>query len=575
MACTQHSWLRRCVCCAALVLGHATAQAACLAGEYTDSIDGVDVAYRIPPAFNGTLIVYAEGYADSSSDGYYEQTPYFLGDATLAQALLDAGYLLAAADYSRPDPNVCEVDGDYCQGRWAVPLGVTTSAAVPARIEATQPDCVIERRLIAGADMGGLVALQLAESPMHSTAFDGALAMCTPGMGLSRWADGLIDYSIFREASRISGIGATPFNLGAQAANDVPWPFDWVADFASAKLQNEVQTSSHFPRLEFERLLARLSNPGNAYYLLPGLGIYTRTQLATELVADLQDQVGAPFGPLETLTGEAPAYSLDAADFAYLWSLLPPADPLEDPPIPEPVDQLVAALDAANDLPAQLSASPSAREALHALGEVTGDLRIPALMLHGKVDAATPDWSLTHYREAVSASMRSARFHGVFANTVATHCRYTPAQVLTALASLDAWAASGVAPTAADFPLPDFDAGYVPSEDPSPRVNVWLRDVSVTPGAGVQRIQATVVRSDNRSPLTLAYAISGGHTSMGQLIFPAGGDQRVTLVVDVADDLDQAVALELVQMSGPANVITPSSVLLPAPVDIFADGFDG
>jgi hypothetical protein len=535
MKATRHQRATRLpIACALLALGSPLAHAACTAGQYTDTVDGVALAYRIPAAFNGTLVVYAEGYADSTQTGPYQQTPYFLGDAALAQALIDAGYMLAGANYSLPDPTAC-TGGNYCQQRWAVPLGVTSSAAVPARIAAVQPDCAIERTLVAGADMGGLVALQIAESPTRAAAFDGALAMCTPGMGVSRWVDGLIDHTIFREAVDITDLPRV------EIPNSVPWPLDWMVDGIRPRVQNEVQTSSFYLRLEFQRLGAGLDNPGNSYYLAPGNGVYSTVQLATTLVADLGDQLGAPFGPLEILTGESPGYSLGAG---------------------------------ANNILEQLSASQPARDALHALGEVTGDLKIPALMLHAKSDAATPDWSLTHYRDAVAASARSARFHGVFANTSGRHCGFGTAQVLAALDALDDWAATGVAPTDARFPAPGFDVFHFPSPDPRRRVNVWLGGIEVTPGAGVQQVRASVVRSDTGPAQTLAYATSGGHTSAGTLDFPSGGDYRATLVFDVPDGRQQAVSLQLRQMTGPANVITPVSVLLPIPDGILQDGFE-
>lgn len=540
-----------------LACGSAFAQAACTPGEYTDTVDGVELVYQIPPSFNGTLLVYAQGYADDSHGGQYTQTPVFLGNAALRQALLDAGYLLAAAQYSLPDADACQGNGNYCQGRWAVPLGVTSSAAIPARIAALQPDCDIQRRLIAGADMGGLVALQIAESPTHAAAFDGALAMCTPGMGLSRWVDSLIDFSILKQAATL------PDYPGTVAANAVPWPFDFEADGVRSQMILQLQTPSAFRKLEFQRLTSRLPNTGNEYYLLPSPVIPDVVQLATELIADLQDQVGAPFGPLETLNGQSSGYSLDAAQIAYFISLGG-----EDA-----FETLIEYLDAANALPAQLSASQTARNALHALGEVTGDVRIPALMVQNKADAVTPDWGLTQYREVVAASGRSAHFHGTFASGT-RHCRFDAMQVLTALDALGDWTASGIAPTVATFPAPGFDAGYVPANAPRPRVNVWLADVSVTPGAGVQHVEATVVRSNTSSALSLAYAASGGYETTGTLAFPAGGEQRAIIALEVPDARDQAVTLELVQTAGPANVITPQRLVLPAPDAIFDDGFE-
>jgi hypothetical protein len=542
---------------ALLAWGNAMAQATCDAGEYADSVGGVNFVYQIPVAFNGTLVVYAQGYADDSHGGQYTQTPYFLGDGTLKQALLDAGYMLAAAQYSLPDASACQPNGDYCQGRWAVPLGVASSAAIPARIAALQTGCNIQRKLIAGADMGGLVALQIAESPTQAASFDGALAMCTPGMGVSRWVDGLIDFAIVKKAATV------PDYHGTTAVNDVPWPFDYVADGVRANLQNQVQSSSFFTRLEFQRLASGLPNKANNYYINSGPAIYAVTQLATELVADLQDQVGAPFGPLETLTGESPGYTLDAADLSYL--VLTLGMQFQD---------VIDYLDAANALPTQLNASQTARNALYTLGEVTGALRIPALMVQNESEGVTPDWSLTHYREDVAASGSNALFYGTFASND-QHCVLTSAKVLTALSALGNWTATGIAPTSADFPAPDFDAGHVPADDPRNRVNVWIGNVTTSPGADVQHVQAKVLRSNTGSALSLAFATSGGYVTAGTIDFPAGGNQSAVIALDVPANRDQAVSLALMQVSGPANVIMPQTVLLPATAEyIFANGFE-
>jgi hypothetical protein len=377
---------------ALLACGNAMAQATCDAGEYADSVDGVDFVYQIPATFNGTLVVYAQGFGDASDGGLYTQTPYFLGDGTLKQALLDAGYMLAAAQYSLPDASACQPGGTYCRHRWAVPLGVASSAAIPARIAALQPGCSIQHKLIAGADMGGLVALQIAENPTQAATFNGALAMCTPGMGLSRWTDGLIDFDIFW---RVAKGERYP---GTNAVNDVPWPFDWTSG-VKTYMTIQLQTPSAFPLMEIQRLLSGpLANSSNFYYLFPNSGVYATAMLATQLLGDLQDQVGAPFGPLETLTGEAPNYSLDATQIDYLVDTLGMS-----------LDDAFAVLDAAIAKPAQLTASQTARDALYKLGEVTGDLQIPALMLQGESDQATPEWGLTHYREDVVASARSTR----------------------------------------------------------------------------------------------------------------------------------------------------------------------
>ena len=148
--------------------------------------------------------------------------------------------------------------------------------------------------------MGGLVALQIAENPTQAATFDGALAMCTPGMGLSRWTDGLIDFDIFW---RVAKGERYP---GTNAVNDVPWPFDWTSG-VQPYVTLRLETPSAFSLMEIQRLLSGLANPSSFYYVLPNSGVYATAMLATQLLGDLQNQVGAPFGPL------------DAQGFATFW----------------------------------------------------------------------------------------------------------------------------------------------------------------------------------------------------------------------------------------------------------------
>lgn len=110
-------------------------------------------AAAVPPGWNGTLLLYSRGY--SPSPGNPEPGP-----AAQRQALLDAGYAIAASDYG--------------SGGWAL------EQAVPAQrrtITAFAGRYGKPRRVIAwGSSMGGLVTTSLAEQP--GSGVDGALAVC-------------------------------------------------------------------------------------------------------------------------------------------------------------------------------------------------------------------------------------------------------------------------------------------------------------------------------------------------------------------------------------------------------------
>ena len=110
-------------------------------------------AAAMPQRWNGTLLLYSRGY--SPSPGSPEPGP-----AAQRQALLDAGYAIAASDYG--------------SGGWAL------EQAVPAQrrtIDAFAARYGKPRRVIAwGSSMGGLVTTALAEQ--KGSGVDGALAVC-------------------------------------------------------------------------------------------------------------------------------------------------------------------------------------------------------------------------------------------------------------------------------------------------------------------------------------------------------------------------------------------------------------
>lgn len=110
-------------------------------------------AAAMPPRWNGTLLLYSRGY--SPAPGKPEP-----GSPAQRQALLAAGYAIAASDYG--------------SGGWAL------EQALPAQrrtISAFAAQYGKPRRVIAwGSSMGGLVTTALAEQP--GSGIDGALAVC-------------------------------------------------------------------------------------------------------------------------------------------------------------------------------------------------------------------------------------------------------------------------------------------------------------------------------------------------------------------------------------------------------------
>ena len=172
------------------------------------SAAGADWIIERPAAWNGTLLLYARGYAAVRRPGPPESAPRELREWLLAQ-----GYALAASSYSAEGWALAEAPRDQ----------LDVLDAFVARYG--KP-----RRTIGwGSSMGGLVTVALAEK--HSDRIDGALPACGSVSGSVGMLNTALDGAwVFRELAandpqlRITGLEDDRANSArAMAALDAAW----------------------------------------------------------------------------------------------------------------------------------------------------------------------------------------------------------------------------------------------------------------------------------------------------------------------------------------------------------------
>jgi hypothetical protein len=186
-------------------------------------------------------------------------------------------------------------------------------------------------------------------------------------------------------------------------------------------------------------------SPG--YY--PG-GLLTNAFFFTEARGELERRAGGPVAQNLTHT-----YTIEAADRAYLSALGMSS---------ATIDSLLAAMNARRTI----SPSPSARNYAEHYATFTGKIKHPVLTLHTVVDTLVPVQHEAAYAGTIAAAGRSNLLHQTYTSGT-SHCGFSFAQLATAIAALDAWARTGLAPTAATFPaILGFVPGFVPAPWPQP-----------------------------------------------------------------------------------------------------------
>lgn len=413
--------IRKTLLAVAAALALAVPAATAAPTELTGELDGAPYRIVVPDNWNGTLVVHAHGYRDladhpgEADDRSAPASPSpFLEPALLAQ-----GYALAGSAY--------KTNG------WAVAEGVDDTVALVKHFKKAvgKPN----RTLLWGFSMGSVVTFDIAE---HGAGlFDGYLPACAVGAGSPRAWDG---------AGVLAAAYAAAFGWPASwgTPSDMRDDFDFQSE-AATKIFFEVINPFNWGKWEFIRLVTGAA-PSSSPAPAPDW-MFTNLFFATEARAELERRAGGPI--VQNLTH---TYSLSPADKAYVEGFGADAD------------GLLATMNAGRTI----SAPNSSRKYLERFAEYKGNIKHPVLTLHTQTDALVPPSHESAYAATVADAGRSAKLVQAFTDGNG-HCSFTGAQLLTALAALDRWVATGTAPGAAAFPAAlGFLPGHTPPAWPQP-----------------------------------------------------------------------------------------------------------
>jgi pimeloyl-ACP methyl ester carboxylesterase len=372
-------------------------QAAVLDGR----VGQADYRIHVPENWNGKLILYAHGYQSPAGPAVLPFEDPIIGgvfEAMRAVVVDQLGYALAYSSYRASG--------------FALKEGVQATEQLRGIFisEFGQPEHIY----LAGHSLGGMVALQIAET--HPTQYDAALVMCSfPGGSRAE-----IDY-IYHN----------------RAVFDVFYPHV----LPGSLFDGEPLTLPEF--------LTR--------YQLP---------IVSAVVSDPTGLTAAVLAQQTRLPGASPEEFVTALVFAMFFhhvsaddlfnrtnekAFFNNANTTYAPGAPVPgTEPLFGALNAAVE---RAASTPSADAYVERLYEPTGQLQIPVLTLHTTRDPVTPTWHEDLYRNRVAAAgsannLRQWLVPG-FGHCNAAGATPDPAftvATVQALLALTAWAEQGVDP---------------------------------------------------------------------------------------------------------------------------------
>jgi pimeloyl-ACP methyl ester carboxylesterase len=379
-------------------------------------IQGAPFKVRVPANWNGTLLVHIHGYRDKADhagevdDRTVDAAPGGLAGESF---FLSQGYALA---------------GTALRGNgWAVDEGIKDVRNLTTYFQenVARPD----RTILWGFSMGSVIALKSTER--FGGLYDGTIAGCAVGAGASRTFDQSLALNLAYDVA--FGLPASIGTPG-DVRDDVNFDTE-LAPLMAGQLSNP----ANFGKFEFIRLVAGIpASP--AFY--PS-GLFTDFFFTTEARAELERRARGAFAQNLNHT-----YGLTNSEKLYLASLGVNAD------------ALLAAMNSRRDI----SGEPSARNYVEHYADFNGHLQHPVLTIHTLVDTLVTVTHESAYRETVAATGREDLLVQAFTSGVG-HCNFTAPQLLAAVTAMNAWLATGTAPTAAQFPAV---LGFVPGFTPPP-----------------------------------------------------------------------------------------------------------
>lgn len=343
---------------------------------------GPGALYRIvePTVWNGSLVLYAHGAVEVNE-------PIALpAEANLiARLLVPQGFAVAFTSFS--------------ENGWAVKDGAQRTEQLLGifKSKVGRP----ARVYIAGASLGGLIAIKLAET--HPGVYSGALPVCAIAGGSRREFDYLGNV---RALFDLLYPGVLPGDAGnVRPGIDIPRQI--IAPAAAAMLASPTGAGI---------IAAIMQTP------VPGANpqevaqsILTALALHADAFNDISDRLHhhAFFDNRQTI---------------YTSTLLP-----------------VNVLRRINAGIQRFDASPSALEYLEHYYNPSGDLHVPMLMLSNTRDPEVPSFNQTSYARLVASKGASDLLVNRTVDTYG-HCVFTPQQLGQAFADLVLWAETGRAP---------------------------------------------------------------------------------------------------------------------------------
>lgn len=392
------------------------------------SINGAPYRVRVPPNWNGTLLVYAHGYRDKAD--HPGETDNRAADiapsAALEPVLLAQGFALSGSAYR--------------DNGWAVEEGVEDLKALVSFFNANvgRPN----KTVLWGFSMGtviGFKSIEQADSP-----YDGALCGCAVGAGAPTSWDSAGDLMLGYDV-----VFGMPSAWGT--FSDVRDDLDFDTEVL-AKLAPELQNQTNFPRFEFLRLVTGTPGRGITPPAPPNFypnWVLTDMFFSSEARAELERRAGGAV--VQNLNRN---YSLTDTERAYLVSLGVPSGV---------IDGWLTAMNLRRDV----SPAVAPRQYLERNARYTGKILKPVLTMHTLYD---PLVTVSQEREYAFTVARSASENLLFQTYTNGngHCTFTGEQLITALTAIVGWVNTGTKPTAANFPT---QLGFLPNTFVPPPMN--------------------------------------------------------------------------------------------------------
>ena len=378
--------------------------------DLTGTLGGTAYKIRVPSNWNGTLLVFAHGIQITPPAPVVAPPP-------VEAQLLAAGYALAGSgfgnSYKEGVLRTHQLTGFFVE-----------TVANPQRI------------IIWGNSLGGDVTQMLIEK--YPGIYDGAIANCSTSAGATENMDSALAFGVAYDAAvgwredLWGPIGDVRDDIvNADVLLTVPWP-----------------VTQDDPQWEFIRLVMHV--PGPAFWTVDPFMKFPFYQLqmwkATVVRSAAELENG---GPVAENAGMR--YTVDDDGYTRLadlgWSRA----------------EVDHKLEYMNER-ANIRANRAARNHLAQWGAPSGRLRRPVLTMHGQDDGMAYVTNESYYKALVEAAgTEDLLVQTYVSGPTIGHCTFTPDQYKSALAAMNSWLDTGVAPDASFFPAAKFfNSGFLP-----------------------------------------------------------------------------------------------------------------